>query len=320
MHVCATIDLDDYREYHRLLGSRGDSTAHSFYLDAVPRFLDLLDHNNMRATFFAIGRDAAEPRHRSLLREIAARGHEIGNHSYTHPYNFRRLPRKQKEVEIDQAEAAIADAVGEKPVGFRTPSCDVDGELLSLLAARGYLYESSVFPTPLMWGFMLYGKLFVRNRDYQLGLLTAPLAPVVPYVPDFRKIHRPRSGQKHDTTAILEVPVSVVPFLRIPFYSTLLRTCGRGAFRLVTRMYGKRRPVLLALFHLIELADFTGSPLAQDYDRMPGLSVPLPSRQDFVAHAMRALATAGRSITLREFAASYWARHEKRGAAERKRT
>jgi peptidoglycan-N-acetylglucosamine deacetylase len=305
MQVCVTVDLDNYREYHRLLGTKGDGTAHSFYDDAVPRFLDLLDRNQMRATFFAIGCDAAEARHRQVLRQINARGHEIGNHSYTHPYNFRQLPRVRKEAEIDQAEAAIADAVGQKPVGFRTPSCDLDGEILSLLTARGYLYESSVYPSPIMWAFMLYGKLFVRHKDYQLGHLSAPLAPREPYVPNLEKIHRRRPLDGLGEPPIIEIPFSVLPLVGIPFYSTLLRTFGPAAFTALTRLYGKRRALLHTLFHLIELADFTDTPLGEDYKRMPALSVPLPSRQCFVASAMRDLAAAGNVVTLREFATSY---------------
>jgi hypothetical protein len=63
--------------------------------------------------------------------------------------------------------------------------------------------------------------------------------------------------------------------------------------------------MLLAIFHLIELSDFAETPLGEDYKRMPALSVPLQSRQRFVASAMRDLAAAGNAVTLREFAASY---------------
>jgi peptidoglycan-N-acetylglucosamine deacetylase len=49
----------------------------------TPRLLDLLDAYGAKATFFLIGRWAA--REPALVREIAARGHAIGNHTYTHP-------------------------------------------------------------------------------------------------------------------------------------------------------------------------------------------------------------------------------------------
>ena len=49
----------------------------------TPRLLDLLDDYEAKATFFLIGRWAA--REPELVREIADRGHAIGNHTYTHP-------------------------------------------------------------------------------------------------------------------------------------------------------------------------------------------------------------------------------------------
>lgn len=52
----------------------------------TPVFLDLLDRHKMKAIFFLVGeRAAAYP---ELTREIAARGHEIGNHTQTHPAHF----------------------------------------------------------------------------------------------------------------------------------------------------------------------------------------------------------------------------------------
>jgi len=192
--VCVTIDMDDYRDYQSLVDVDGEATEASFYADAVPRFLDLLDAAGVRATFFLIGRDGAVPAHRPIVREIAARGHEVGNHSWSHPYNFRALPRARKVAEIEQGDAAIADVLGARPVGFRTPSCDVDWETIECLAERGYLYDSSVFPSPIMWAFMVYGKLFVKRPDYQLGQPLAVFAPGRPYLPRPGAIHRARSG------------------------------------------------------------------------------------------------------------------------------
>ncbi len=303
MKVCITIDMDNYREYRSLVDPSGDGAGPSFYLDAIPRFLDLLDRHDARATFFMIGQDGERAEHRALVREIAARGHEVANHSFTHPYDFRRLSRAQKQSEIVRTEATIADIVGAPPVGFRTPSCDVDGETLELLQERGYLYDSSIFPTPVMWAFMAYGKLFVRRADYQLGHLTSVFAPPRPYVPRFDRLHR--AWRLHDVQGprLLEIPVSVTPVLRLPFYSTLLRRLGPRIFSLLLRAYGRRRPVLHMLFHLIDLADLGGTSLGRALARTPGLTVPFTTREHFVSHAIGALRSVGEPVTLRELAA-----------------
>ncbi len=52
----------------------------------TPAILDILDRHQMKAVFFLIGERAAQ--HPHLVREIVARGHEIGNHTQTHPARF----------------------------------------------------------------------------------------------------------------------------------------------------------------------------------------------------------------------------------------
>ena len=123
MKACLSIDLDDYGDYARLLGLHPGPTAQqTLYDDGLPRLLDVLDRHALRATFFAIGRDAAPSRHGARLRELMARGHEVANHSYDHPYDFRRLARAEKRREILDADKAIADATGRPSVTIRSES------------------------------------------------------------------------------------------------------------------------------------------------------------------------------------------------------
>lgn len=314
MKVCVTIDMDNYRDYQSLVDRDGEVNDASFYADAVPRFLDLLDRAGVRGTFFLIGRDGTVPAHRPVVREIVRRGHEVGNHSWSHPYNFRALPRDRKTAEIEQGDAAIADVLGERPVGFRTPSCDVDWETIELLGERGYLYDSSVFPSPVMWAFMVYGKLFVKRADYQLGQPLAVFAPGRPYLPRPGSIHRARDPRATGGPAVLEIPFSVaVPGIRIPFYSTMLRLLGPHALRLLVRAHGRRHP-LHVLFHLIELADLHATSLGRALERTPGLGLPLARRERFIASAIATLARAGEAVPMREVAHEWLAEHGLRAA------
>ncbi|HUL15182.1 MAG TPA: polysaccharide deacetylase family protein [Terriglobales bacterium] len=84
----------------------------------TPRLLDLLDRHQARATFFLIGRFAkACP---ELAREIAARGHEVGNHTHTHP-NLFWCPPKQIESEFSRCSETIGETLGKRPEWFRPP-------------------------------------------------------------------------------------------------------------------------------------------------------------------------------------------------------
>ena len=303
MKVCISVDMDNYAEYSRLVDPSGSEEGPSFY-DAVPRFLDLFDQYGLKATFFMVGRDGHTPAHRDWVREIANRGHEIGNHSYTHPYNFRQLDRGGREQEIAETEKVIEDITGAKPVGFRTPSGDLDTDTLSMLSERGYEYESCIFPTPLMWAFMLYGKLFIRENDYSLGEWSAIFAPPRPYIPCADRLHRERRADD-DAPPIVEIPLSVVPGLRIPFYNTLLRLMGRRAFDACIRAYGRRHSSLQVLMHLIDLVDLEGTSLGSAISKSPGLGVPFERRERFAHHLMGRLAELGEPATLREIAGDH---------------
>lgn len=84
----------------------------------TPRVLDLLEREGVRGTFFLIGRRAR--RAAPLARRIAQAGHDLGNHTWSHPSLWRCGPR-ETEREIDQGHAAISDAAGEAPAFFRPP-------------------------------------------------------------------------------------------------------------------------------------------------------------------------------------------------------
>jgi peptidoglycan/xylan/chitin deacetylase (PgdA/CDA1 family) len=86
------------------------------------------------------------PRAGRILAELAKAGHEIASHSYSHPYDLVRLGREKIADELDRAQAAIAEACGRLPVGFRAPGYEITAELLDLLCERGYRYDSSAFP------------------------------------------------------------------------------------------------------------------------------------------------------------------------------
>jgi len=80
--------------------------------------LDLFDAHKAKATFFLVGeRAAARP---ELVREIARRGHGIGNHSATHPSaSFWRLGPRRMRGEIERCQAILHNITGIAPRWFR---------------------------------------------------------------------------------------------------------------------------------------------------------------------------------------------------------
>lgn len=109
------------RAFHGLPGA-GKNLALTF--DDGPndpytlRLLDVLDKHHVRATFFLIGRYVKQ--RPDIAREIAQRGHVIGNHTFTHPrLIFLSAPRVRQEMQ--QCRESITDALGEHSNLFRPP-------------------------------------------------------------------------------------------------------------------------------------------------------------------------------------------------------
>jgi len=114
--------------------------------DNTRRVLELLGRAGARATFFVLGWIAErEPR---LVREILDAGHEVGCHSHLHRCIWRLSPQ-EFQADTHRACAAIEDSGGQKVVGYRAPTFSVVKESLwaiEILAERGFVYDSSVFP------------------------------------------------------------------------------------------------------------------------------------------------------------------------------
>ena len=114
--------------------------------DSTKRLLDLFDATKSRATFFVLGWVAE--RQPGLVREIAARGHEIACHGYGHEIVYRIGPVRFRE-DLRRARSAIEGAAGVRPVGYRAPSFSVTEDslwALEILAEEGFGYDSSIFP------------------------------------------------------------------------------------------------------------------------------------------------------------------------------
>jgi cellulose synthase/poly-beta-1,6-N-acetylglucosamine synthase-like glycosyltransferase/peptidoglycan/xylan/chitin deacetylase (PgdA/CDA1 family)/spore germination protein YaaH len=84
----------------------------------TPAILDILKREKVPATFFIIGKNGqAYP---DLVRRIVNEGHEIGNHTFTHP-NLGEIPASLTELELNATQRLIESVVGRSTVLFRPP-------------------------------------------------------------------------------------------------------------------------------------------------------------------------------------------------------
>lgn len=84
----------------------------------TPQLLDILAAYDARATFYVIGRNAA--RYPDILRRMVSEGHEIGNHTWSHP-SLYGVSDQGMLRELERTSEAIQNAVGFAPVSVRPP-------------------------------------------------------------------------------------------------------------------------------------------------------------------------------------------------------
>ncbi len=86
--------------------------------ESTPRLLDILDRHQVKATFFQCGFSVR--RLPWIAREVSGRGHELGNHTYSHPHLWLKSPWFIQR-ELSSGQEAIMDATGVTPRLFRAP-------------------------------------------------------------------------------------------------------------------------------------------------------------------------------------------------------
>ena len=144
-----TIDVEDY--FHvaalsKVVGVSQWDSMPSRVVSNTQKILDIFEQTNIKGTFFVLGWVAE--RYPDLVKQIAAQGHEIASHGYSHQLiysqaisTFREETHKSKE---------ILESLVQKPVlGYRAASYSITKKslwALDVLAELGFTWDSSIFP------------------------------------------------------------------------------------------------------------------------------------------------------------------------------
>lgn len=140
-----TIDFEDW--YQGLEIPHTDWDGYEDRMESCGRrVLELLAEKGVRGTFFVLGRVAE--RHPHLVREIAAGGHEIATHGWSHTLVYRLTPETFRS-ELERSIRMLEDLAGQAVVGHRAPFFSITRQslwALEILGECGIRYDSSIFP------------------------------------------------------------------------------------------------------------------------------------------------------------------------------
>lgn len=279
-----SLDLDNRWTYLKIHGDPGWETFPS-YLDAlVPRVLEFLERRELRITFFVVGQDAALEQNHEPLRMIAAAGHRIGNHSFSHEPWFHRYDRQRTESEISLAEEYINKITGQRPVGFRGPGFSFSETMLEALERRGYVYDASSLPTY----FGPLARLYYLSQSKVAGLERQKRSQLFG---SFADGFRPLSAyQWRGGRGLLEIPVTTMPVLRSPIHLSYLLYLSRFSRKLALSYFHAAlrlcRVSSVSPSLLLHPLDFLGADDRVGLDFFPAMQLSSKQKMGFLSEAL----------------------------------
>jgi hypothetical protein len=197
-----------------------------------------------------------------VLAAIAAAGHEIGNHSDRHEPWLHRYDSAELASELDRSHHSIEEATGLAPVGFRGPGYSITDEAVALLLKLGYQYDASILPTylgPVARRFYFRSTGLDREqqkvREALFGTWRDGRAPIRPHLWEV------------EGEALVEVPVTTLPVVKVPFHPSYLLYIAARSPRL-------SEAYLSTALRLCKLADIGPSLLLHPLDFLGGDEVP----------------------------------------------
>jgi hypothetical protein len=280
-------DLDTVDRHLQGYGIEDMAACDRIYRTAVPRLLEVFAELGVPGVLFVIARDAGSER--ALWREAVGAGHEIASHSLTHTQPFSTLDDERLREEIAESRARLSEACGAEVIGFRAPAWDVNDRVLRMVAASGYRYDASIFPTPVLVASRLaaYRRSTSKGSIFSMDLFGHAFAPAVP--------HRTAAGN-----GLVEFPISVTRWLRLPVYHTFSYFVPPWLFARGLRSALRSGRPLCYEFHAADLLDLANDGIDPRMDRHPGMKVSLAEKRKGLRDILATIARERRVVTYRQ--------------------
>ena len=233
-----TFDIEEW--YIEKFYKNAEAVKYKAYDYMLFRILDLLDKHNTKATFFCLG--SLVEHFPYVIKEIDARGHEIGCHSLNHRW-VNKMTEKEFYEDTYAAVSALRDATGQEVLSYRAPAFSI-GEsnkwAFDVLAKCGIKNDASIFP-----GIRDFGGF-----------------------PSFGLGNTPCKIQ-YNGIEILEFPITMT---KLPILGKSIAYSGGGYFRLLPINFIKSKieqsNYAMCYFHINDLLDFKSKFMTKvEYER-----------------------------------------------------
>ena len=187
--------------------------------EGMDTFLNLVTPFQIKATCFVsaitVDRFARE------IASLSSAGHEVASHGYQHNLDYRTLSPEQLLYQLERSKKVLEDCTGNRVIGFRTPQFVQNPALPDLLSRAGYCYDSSIAATTLP------------------GRYSNQRSVAEPYL----------------RGSILEIPVSRVPLLSLPFGLLWINLMGSSLYRFLRVIRNKELSLEVFYLHPFDLVE-----------------------------------------------------------------
>lgn len=226
-----TVDLELLGHTPAFRSVKGEPEGFDVGLDGVKFLRDAFETYDATSTFFVVSSVADE--YPEEIARLAEDGHEIGSHTHTHPM-LSSLSASERRNELETSRERLQAVTGATVEGFRAPMFDLPEDHYMAVSESGYSYDSSVAPCRSIPGW--YGG---NGRRQEPG---------------------PAAAFRSGAGDLQELPVSVMPWLRLPLSGIWLRLFGRQYALRGMRWLVRRGLVPVLYVHPWELVDMPEIP------------------------------------------------------------
>lgn len=256
-----------------------------------------MDSLGMRGTLFVVGKALQDPKAQQAVQKAWQQGHEIANHTYSHPYDLFRQSASEIREEIEKGAQAVESACGRRPDGFRAPGYMLGGQTLLVLAQLGVQYDSSMLTSPLYQGVkalaMGFMKLSGRTILARLGDVRESLGSSQPYRPDLKR------PWKRGQAPFLELPISSI--LGVPLLGSALSFLGVNG-TLPLSMAGSRMGFVHLELHGVDFMDIESDGLDPALSVQRDLTIPWLQKVQSISMFLERMLRSHRGSSLSETA------------------